>query len=61
MPRRSVVVPFVLAASLAALVAPLAAQTDARPAPPSATLGLGDDLPWRTDGQEFHEREPRGK
>lgn len=43
----------------------LAAQTDtaAPPAPahPASTLGLGDEIPWRSDGQEFYDHESRGK
>lgn len=42
------------------LLPPLSAQDaagDARPA--AATLGLGDEIPWRTDGQEFWERDPK--
>jgi hypothetical protein len=42
-------------------VAHLAAQETAAPArpaappPPASTLGLGDDIPWRTDGQEYYD------
>ena len=35
---------------------------DPKPAPPAmvaATLGLGDQIPWLTDGQEYHERDPK--
>jgi flagellin-like hook-associated protein FlgL len=33
----------------------------AAPAHPAATLGLGDEIPWRTDGQEFFDHDQRGK
>ncbi|MBL8728291.1 MAG: hypothetical protein JNM25_07675 [Planctomycetes bacterium] len=45
---------FVLAVSLA----PLGAQ-DEPPRPIAATLGLDDHIAWRSDGQEFHERDPK--
>jgi hypothetical protein len=61
--------PFVPAFALAVLPAVLAtspqpraqqsATATAPPAHPASTLGLGDEIPWRTDGQEFFDHEQR--
>ncbi len=48
---------FALAASSTLSIA--LAQATATAPPPAATLGLADHIPWLTDGQEFHERDPR--
>jgi len=48
----------------ATCVVPVVAQDDPPPAKaplPAATLGLGDHVAWRTDGQEFHEKDPKPK
>nr|HET7859955.1 hypothetical protein [Caldimonas sp.] len=37
------------------------AVAKAPPAPPAATLHLAEDIPWRTDGTEFYEQQPRAK
>lgn len=65
MPRRSLVSPFSLLPLLPFVAAALPAQEPTPPPPPpthpAATLGLGDDIPWRTDGREFFDHESRGK
>jgi hypothetical protein len=52
MPRT--LVPFVLAVSAALLPA-----QDTPPVPAAATLGLDDHIAWRSDGQEFYERQAK--
>jgi tetratricopeptide (TPR) repeat protein len=63
MPRRlpSPFVSFVSFVSLlvAALPAQERAAAAAKPAHPAATLGLAEDIPWRTDGQEFFDADQR--
>src|SRR5689334_3075982 len=57
-----------LAALLAAMLAapPALAQepatatpAPAKPVHPAATLALCDDIPWRTDGQDFYDNDQR--
>ncbi len=60
MSRRSLVLSSLLFAATTvaqATDAPAAASSTH----PAATLGLGDDIPWRTDGQEYYDHDRRAK
>ena len=59
------VLPFafsVLVCQLPAQEAPAAVQSPPQVVEPlAATLGLADHIPWRSDGQEYYERDPAPK
>lgn len=56
--------PLVLSSLLFAAAAVAQTEPAAPPQPPAhpaSTLGLGDDIPWRSDGQDFFDHESRPK
>jgi len=56
--------PLVLSSLLFAAAAVAQTEPAAPPLPPAhpaSTLGLGDDIPWRSDGQDFFDHESRPK
>ncbi len=48
-------VAIVLLASILCAQEPATPAVVAAPVHPASTLGLGDEIPWRTDGQEFYD------